>query len=181
MVLVGNIVNSLAPGSNKLTVTIDGTDVSIDLNEIAIDHDALLNFEANEHLDWTQAGVGMIHTDNYIEGGAGKDTTALHDNVANEITAVTQKENCVASDEFILEDSEDSFDKKAISFTSLQKSISYAGIDNTALHDNQPSEITGIAIKTGLDDNDVIVIEDSDASYVKKKVTLSELKTYMAT
>jgi len=31
----------------------------------------------NEHLDWTTS-VGTIHTGNYIEGGAGTDTTAYH-------------------------------------------------------------------------------------------------------
>jgi hypothetical protein len=32
----------------------------------------------NEHIDWTAAGAETIHTNHYIEGGAGTDTTAIH-------------------------------------------------------------------------------------------------------
>jgi len=45
--------------SNDCTIASNGA--------ITCDHDALDNFVANEHLDWT-ASVGTIHTDNYIEG-----------------------------------------------------------------------------------------------------------------
>ena len=42
-----------------------GNELGVDIT--AIDHDGLLNYVANEHIDWTQAGAGTIHTDNYIE------------------------------------------------------------------------------------------------------------------
>ncbi|GAG67612.1 unnamed protein product, partial [marine sediment metagenome] len=45
--------------SNDCTIASNGA--------ITCDHDALDNFVANEHLNWT-ASVGTIHTDNYIEG-----------------------------------------------------------------------------------------------------------------
>ena len=32
-----------------------------------IDHDALSNFLAAEHVDWAASGAGTIHTDNYVE------------------------------------------------------------------------------------------------------------------
>lgn len=99
-------------------------------HEAAIDHDALLNFVANEHIDWTQAGAGTIHTDNYIEGGPGTDTTAIHDNVANEITAITAKTPLASADELILEDSAAAFVKKAVTFGNLEGSIDHANIQN---------------------------------------------------
>lgn len=45
-------------------VSLTNDTVGLVLGEI--DHDSLLNFAADEHLDWT-ASVGTIHTDNYVE------------------------------------------------------------------------------------------------------------------
>ena len=55
-----------------LSGTVDGIDIATDVAANTT-HRGL----TNEHLDWT-ASVGTIHTDNYIEGGAGTDTTAIH-------------------------------------------------------------------------------------------------------
>jgi hypothetical protein len=52
------------------------------------------------------------------------------------------------------------------------------GSDLTAIHDNVADEITAITPKTTLDDADELLIEDSGASFVKKAVALSDLKTY---
>jgi len=51
-------------------ISLTGDTLGLTLGEI--DHDSLLNFVANEHLDWT-ASVGTIHTDNYIENPFGAD------------------------------------------------------------------------------------------------------------
>ena len=51
--------------------------------------------------------------------GAGTDTTAIHDNVANEITAITAKTTLVNADEFVLEDSAASYVKKAVTANNL--------------------------------------------------------------
>jgi hypothetical protein len=52
-------------------------------------------------------------------GGAGSDTTAIHDDTANEINAITAKATPVAADVAIIEDSADSWNKKKIALTSL--------------------------------------------------------------
>ncbi len=44
----------IAPGSTAVTVTLNGNDIDIDVVPGQIDHDALANFVANEHIDWTQ-------------------------------------------------------------------------------------------------------------------------------
>ena len=49
-----------ADGSWSTPPDTDTTYVSSDF-----DHDQLTNYEANEHLDWTQAGVGTIDASNY--------------------------------------------------------------------------------------------------------------------
>lgn len=48
-----------------------------------------------------------------------------------------------------------------------------SGTDSNAIHSNVANEISAITEKTTLSSNDIIVIEDSDASYVKKKVKKS--------
>ncbi len=54
-----------------------------------------------------------------VEDGA--DGTAIHNNVANEITAISDKTIPVLADEFILEDSADSFNKKSMTWQNLTK------------------------------------------------------------
>lgn len=47
--------------------------------------------------------------------------------------------------------------------------------DADAIHDNVAGEISAVAEKEAPDDDDVLLIEDSEASYVKKKVKISNL------
>jgi hypothetical protein len=56
---------------------------SVTQHEAAIDHDALSNFVANEHIDWTQAGAGTIHASNYVDN----DTIYTHPNHTGEVTS----------------------------------------------------------------------------------------------
>jgi len=51
--------------------------------------------------------------------GAGSDTTAIHDDTAGEIVAITEKTSPVGADEFLIEDSEDSNNKKSVKFSNL--------------------------------------------------------------
>lgn len=52
-------------------------------------------------------------------GGAGLDTSAIHDNVASEISAITEKPSPVGNDLLIVEDSEDSNSKKRVKVSNL--------------------------------------------------------------
>jgi len=117
------LFNKLVAGSTKISIveTNDGfnEDVTIDVVEANIDHDALLNFVVNEHIDWTVPGAGTIDIDNYIEGGPGTDTTAIHDNVASEISAVTEKLVPIAGDFILIEDSAAANVKKRIQVGNL--------------------------------------------------------------
>ena len=54
--------------------------------------------------------------------------------------------------------------------------IAPGGIDGTAIHDNVANEITAITEKTTPADDDIFIIEDSAASYVKKKIKYSNFK-----
>lgn len=52
-------------------------------------------------------------------GGAGTDTTAIHDNTANEISAIAEKESPASADVLIIEDSAASYAKKKVQITNL--------------------------------------------------------------
>jgi len=104
-------------------------------------------------------------------GGAGTDLTALHDNVANEITAITEKTSVVDADELIIEDSADSFNKKSITVVNFQKAVS----DGDAIHNNIAGEIDAITNKATPVNADRLLIEDSADSFNKKEIQIGDL------
>jgi hypothetical protein len=67
-----------------------------------------------------------------LEGGGGAtekgDEDAIHVNWANEITGITQKSSLVDADEFVIEDSADSYNKKAVTFSNLQIATSIGNV-----------------------------------------------------
>lgn len=58
--------NAIKSESNRLTIALDGAthDVELTVVEINIDHDALANFLAVEHVNWAAASAGTVHTSN---------------------------------------------------------------------------------------------------------------------
>lgn len=56
-----------------------------------------------------------------VTSRSGLDNTAIHDNVANEITAISEKTTLVNDDEFVLEDSAASYVKKSAKLSAVRK------------------------------------------------------------
>lgn len=54
-------------------------------------------------------------------------------------------------------------------------SLAYITLDGNAIHDNVANEITAITLKASPVDADELIIEDSDAGYVKKSITLGSI------
>ena len=69
-----------------------------------------------------------VSTFSWKAPAGGSDDDAIHDNVANEITAITAKTSLGSTDEFILEDGGASFVKKAVTFANIESSISLANL-----------------------------------------------------
>ena len=92
--------------------------------------------------DWNSA-EGNPKILNKPDTGEGTDTTAIHDNEANEITAVTPKTTPVDADELVLEDSEASFAKKAITFKNLVKDYVDAQIHTIMTSATYAGDATG--------------------------------------
>ena len=112
---------------------------------------------------------------------SGTDTNAIHKSTASEITAIAEKTSLVANDEFLMEDSADSNNKKSIKASNLDLSVmdnttsAFITADTNAIHKNAASEITAIAEKTSLVANDEFLMEDSADSNNKKSIKASNL------
>jgi len=100
----------------------------------------------------------------------GVDTTAIHKATAAEISAMTSKASPVSADVFVIEDSADSYNKKKVLVSNLP-----GGVDTTAIHKATAAEIAAITQKTSLDPDDLLLIEDSEASNAKKRIELGDL------
>ncbi|MDX1555208.1 MAG: hypothetical protein R3212_04210, partial [Xanthomonadales bacterium] len=103
-------------------------------------------------------------------GGPGSDTDAIHDNVAGEIVAITEKGSPVVADLVIIEDSEAGNVKKKVQLGNLP-----GGTDVNAVHVNTAAEINAITEKTAPVEADLLLIEDSADSNNKKKIQIGNL------
>jgi len=212
--------------------------LTIENLEKMLDHDSLAGITAAEHYNWENS-VGTIHIDNYIEGGPGTDTTAIHDNQQNEITAITLKGTPESADEIIIEDSDAVYIKKSATLGSVVSTLETShsdvvidgdfsssgycktdgagdysvqsspipvtetdakctdanadqtsantcdtpggdGTDGTAIHDNTAAEIINVAAKNSPIGADVLLIEDTEAINVKKKITIANLEKMLS-
>ena len=71
-------------------------------------------------LPWARGNIRRVTvTEVASMSDVGSDDDAIHDNVAGEINAVTLKSNVVNNDVFLIEDSEDSFNKKRVTISSV--------------------------------------------------------------
>ena len=106
--------------------------------------------------------------------GSNTDPDAIHDNVAGEIDAIAEKTTLVDADLVIIEDSQDSNNKKKVQVSNLPAS---AGTDMDAIHDNVAGEIALVTEKVSPASADLLLIEDSADSNNKKRVQIGNLPT----
>lgn len=100
------------------------------------------------------------------------DDNAIHDNVAAEISAITEKITPVSADLIVIEDSEDVNNKKRVQIGNLPGG---SGTDPDAIHDNVAGEIVAVTEKTTPVSADVVLIEDSEDSNNKKRVQIGNI------
>jgi hypothetical protein len=89
----------------------------------------------------------------------GGDANAIHDNVANEITAIAEKTSVDNQDEFILEDSDAGFVKKSIKRINIVRAIDYNIATASSLTPDS-DEYDQITI-TGLSDTSITINKPS--------------------
>jgi len=94
------------------------------------------------------------------------DSAAIHDDVAGEITAIAAKAAPLIDDEFILEDTSDSGDKKSATLGSM---LASAG------------QVTNLPAKATPTTSDKIAIEDAADGAAMKEATILSLPVYHTT
>jgi len=136
---------------------------------------------------------GYYNGSSWTWGSMGADSTAIHDNVSGEIIAITEKTTPADADVTLIEDSAATNAKKRLSWANIKAALKtyydtlYAlvnhthsgGIDPTAIHNNAANEIQSVTQKLVGFASDEILIEDSEASFVKKRFSLGNLNTYI--
>lgn len=128
------------------------------------------------------------HTESEITDLDHTDATAIHDNVASEISAITVKASPAGADHILLEDSAAANVKKRTTAAAIAASgppashthveVDITDLDHTdvdAIHDNVTGEINAIADKASPVGADLVMIEDSAAGFAKKKVSITNL------
>ena len=100
------------------------------------------------------------------------DSAAIHDNIAAEISAITEKVTPISGDFLLIEDSAAADVKNRVQIGNLPGA---GGTDADAIHDNVAGEIVLITEKATPVSADVIVIEDSAAANAKKRVQIGNL------
>jgi len=154
---------------NRLQITTEGNYVSFpDGNKYLYNDSELTNTFASVEAFADQ--VGTWKKEGQASSGGGADANAVHVNIAAEISAITSKGTPTTNDFLLIEDAADSNNKKKITIGSIPSAA-----DSTAIHNNIANEITAITAKTSLVNADEILIEDSQAGFIKKSVTFQDL------
>ena len=115
-------------------------------------------------------------TKKYVDDSGGADPNAIHDNVASEISAITEKVTLVDNDLFVIEDSADSNNKKRVK----KSNVGGGGASSkTYLHLTMAADQTSVVI------NDIVEFDESIGNITfdsgTHKATLLEGKTYRLT
>lgn len=121
--------------------------------------------------------LGGTYPNPTVDDGA--DGTAIHDNTAGEIAAVTAKTPLAGADIFLIEDSAAANAKKSATIADIRITESQVTdlthTDADAIHDNVAGEIAAITVKATPTTSDIVVIEDAAAANAKKSATLGTL------
>ncbi|MFB3105558.1 MAG: hypothetical protein ACE1ZA_11650 [Pseudomonadales bacterium] len=180
-------------GKNVINVAnVDGRDVSVDgatldahvadvANPHAVTHAQTTGQGTDDH--HAQVHTVVSHSDttatgaqlNTLVGGGDADSEHIHlntfrKNVANEFDPIVENVSPTGDDLILIEDSTLGGSKRKLKITNLP-----TGLDPNAVHDNVAGEIFVITEKTTPVSADLIIIEDSAASNVKKRVQIGNL------
>jgi len=155
--------NSNAPaaaGYNELRMYLGATPVLyMDLHEV--------QGHINMYKDLDMNGQSILNAGLIL----GTDGYAIHDNEEAEISAIAEKTTLHTDDLFIIEDYETTptqYEKKKVKADNIR--------DNYSIHRNISGEINIVTSeKTTLHNNDLLLLEDSEDTYAKKKVKISNL------
>jgi len=148
----GFLDEKLTVGSTKITKTVTNPGgnetLEIDVDQTQIDHNLLLNYESNEHIDHTT--VDVIAGDGLSGGGSINTSRTLDVNIAGE----TDKASPVSLDEILISDSEDSNNIKRADIGNIAQALDHTQLQNigTNSHSAIDTHIADLSIHRELDD-----------------------------
>ncbi len=154
------------PERNEVLNAVDWNTILADLR--AVEADLIASFQGETTLALRIADI--ISRVEALESAGSTDPDAIHDNVAAEIIAVAEKAVPIGADVLLIEDSAAGNAKKRVQITNLP-----GGSDPDAIHDNVAAEISALTEKTVPIAADHILIEDSAAANVKKRIQIGSL------
>jgi hypothetical protein len=152
---------------------------------------------AGANVSLTPSGAGNETLTVAVTGTkAGIDSTAIHNNVASEISVLTSKATPTGADLLLIEDAASTNVKRRITISAIpHDSLSgysanrhidwtaasagtidptnYSSVDSTAIHKATAGEIAALTLKATLVGADVILVEDSAAANAKKRTTVA--------
>lgn len=132
--------------------------------------------ETNAGTDDTRAVTPLKLASTTVNG---LDGTAIHNDTAGEIAGVTAKTPLIGADLFLIEDSAAANAKKSATVAAIRITESQVTdlthTDTNAVHVNVAGEILGVAEKVTPVAADVLLLEDSAAANVKKRVQIGNL------
>jgi hypothetical protein len=102
-----------------------------------------------------------------VSGGAGSDTTAIHDNESGEIAAITEKSTPHNNDLLLIEDSENANSKKRVKISSLPTGGG-GGINWNQVVDESGASFTNWTSGSGTWSSDGTVIKQTDAGATER-------------
>lgn len=89
---------SILAATSKIVVAGLTNEVTIDVDESAVDHDALLNFVANEHIDWTNASDNFLTTGSLKVNNGTLDLIDVQDQIVTSLEGVLVRAGVILPD-----------------------------------------------------------------------------------
>jgi len=166
---IENLIAVSGMDATAIHTNADSEIYTITLKTTPVNNDVLLIEDSEDSYNKKRILASGI-----LGGGSGADENAIHVDEASEIYAVTLKATPANNDVLLIEDSADSYSKKRILVSGVLGGGG-SGNDDDAVHVDVASEIYGVSEKSYFDDTDVVLIEDSDDSYNKKRVQISNV------
>ena len=147
------LLSKIVAGSTKLTIaeTNDGgdEDLTLDVDQTSIDHDLLLNFIPNEHIDHT--AVTLLAGDGLVGGGDISANRTFDVAINPEVSVIA-----ASTDEVLIADASDSFNIKKVTVQSIADlgggggSTIFAQL--SSIVDQEPTVLTPVVITYNVQD-----------------------------
>ena len=145
-------------GGTGASVTNSGATITITSEDGEIEHDALSNFVANEHIDWTASSAGTVHASNYTDTNTTYSISCVDgDNSDEEKIRLTDSGS--GTDDIVLEAG------TGLSIARSGDKITFTNtVSDSTLTTEQVQDIVGAMFSGNTETNTAVTYDDSDGT-----------------